>query len=291
MLFYLITLIEAYEKLFSKIQTKAIFLECYYSTTNLALCYVCEKNSIKTIDIQHAIQVDTHYMYTNFSAIPREGYSLIPDYFWIWSDYKKDRIEKWANKTIKHKVLIGGNIQYIHRFLNNNIIIDDKLFPKNKINILLALDLEVTFKDFIIDSLKKVSNEYLWHLRDHPSQGQNLIEKKILKNISSLNNLEYLYSNKIPLFEFAHNIDISITFNSTVSYELRDIYMIPSIIITEDKKALDRNGIFFARDLDEFLFKLDFITKNLSQIKKEIKPEEIVLNEEYINSSIKKILN
>jgi hypothetical protein len=279
--------IEAYEYILNRIRPKIIFVECYYSLSNLALIHVAHIYKIKIVDIQHAIQVDTHYMYTNFYNHPKEGYTMLPNYFWVWDNKSLKQIREWSQKTSKHKAILGGNI-YTTFFKNipkNNL----NIYPSGKINILLALDTNKNYVDYIKEVILEDKN-YIWHLRDHPAHNYNLIKEKEFDKIEG-ENIEFYYSNKVKLIEYLHNVDVTITFGSTISFIGKELYKIPSIIISNDFSLKDQDGIFYARSKNEFVDKINYICANLKKIRKNIKIENTVKSKVSINECVTYLIN
>jgi hypothetical protein len=90
------------------LQPKALF---YSSFTGWApLTWACRNLGIPTIDIQHGGQSSYHYLTTHWTKVPAEGYELMPDYFWCWSETNRRFIEPWLpGGARRHVPLVGGN--------------------------------------------------------------------------------------------------------------------------------------------------------------------------------------
>ncbi|MGP9468261.1 hypothetical protein ACT3RU_14785 [Halomonas sp. TP35] len=59
-----------------------------------ALVCAAKKLGIKTVDLQHGVQAGWSPVYNRWQAIPRQGYELLPDVFWVWGDYDANKIRE-----------------------------------------------------------------------------------------------------------------------------------------------------------------------------------------------------
>ena len=67
--------------LFKHISPRAIFLSCYYDPIQFGLINNCHINNIISVELQHGSQ-GINPMYQGWKKIPKNGYSLLPNYFW-----------------------------------------------------------------------------------------------------------------------------------------------------------------------------------------------------------------
>ena len=98
-------------KLLQKINPVAGFSIPYYWDIAMAFNLACRKLGIKSVDIQHGLQNESHVAYANWNAVPPEGYGLLPSYFLCWSDFEVKLINHWRKKKIQtHQPVAIGNL-------------------------------------------------------------------------------------------------------------------------------------------------------------------------------------
>jgi hypothetical protein len=170
----------------------AYFL-CYYSSLLYPLIGACNKLGIKTTDIQHGGQGPGHYSYDNWSVCPREGYALLPKYFWNWDDNSASIINAWASKSAGHRAVAIGNpwTDVSVRLYNT---------PPDYTGYVLVNMNEMVAEDFIVETIRHFGQQYKWVLRMHPRtiHNRHVLENQIKdQGIGEFVRIED--SNKIPL--------------------------------------------------------------------------------------------
>lgn len=92
-----------------RIRPRLAFIVGYYGIEGMAFVLACRRNAVSVVDIQHGVQGSFHPAYAAWPA-PSNGrlHTLLPDFFWVWSDWERSVIEQWATKT-SHRVIVGGN--------------------------------------------------------------------------------------------------------------------------------------------------------------------------------------
>ena len=78
----------------------------------MALSLACSRLKINLVDYQHGSQNDFHPMYSNWNSVPKEGYEIIPDYFWMWGNIFAKKIKIWSSIINKHNTFVGGNLWF-----------------------------------------------------------------------------------------------------------------------------------------------------------------------------------
>jgi len=279
-------------KLFKNITCKAIFIEGYYATDfNYALTCVAHNFNIKTIDIQHGLQTNTHYSYSNFTVIPQEGYELLPNFFWVWHKNNEEIINQWAKKSSKHIPIIGGHIFYTY-LKKSNILKNNKIrefYPKNRINILITLGRQEDYSNEITKAINISTNKnIIWHFREHPTNF-NVFEDKIKNSLLNRKDIEYKFSTSENLYALFPYVDIHITDFSTVAFELIDFEKVPTIFTKFNESFSNVNGFYYSSDANKILETIEWLIKNFNEIKKNIQPNYINYGVSYISNAVKKI--
>ena len=90
---------------------RLVFVNCYYSLEGAALMLACKRCGIMSIDMQHGVQGNLHFAYGAWANVPHEGYDLLPDRFWCWSETEVRTIRSWTDERNGHHVpMLGGNL-------------------------------------------------------------------------------------------------------------------------------------------------------------------------------------
>tara|TARA_Y100000294_G_scaffold177740_1_gene204570 strand:+ start:1090 stop:2568 length:1479 start_codon:yes stop_codon:yes gene_type:complete len=276
-------------KIFLKqLKPKIVFFNCYYLYENFSLILACKDLGIKTVDIQHGGQELYHLMYSNWFKPQKNGYELLPEYFWVWGKNQKN--DGFLNhKKTKHKYMVGGKLQlnfwkknknYFDKYLKE----EKKLFLSNAKKYDKIIMFAVTFEipDIVIDLIKSSPKNWLWLFRYHPRHTNMAgIEKKLykLKNF----NVEFKFSSKVDLNFLLNNITHVIVEYSSVIYDA-EYFNVSSIILNKKKifKKYNSKKMLFSENKKNIL---NFIKKNNKTKGKNC----IISNEKFAISAVNKI--
>lgn len=108
------SLLERLASVFTRIlqvaEAQLVIVECFYGMTGLAAILAARRRKIVSLDVQHGVQGALHFAYGPWTACPAEGYTLLPDRFWCWTDADAKQINSWAGETApRHGAFTGGN--------------------------------------------------------------------------------------------------------------------------------------------------------------------------------------
>jgi hypothetical protein len=92
------------------VQPRAILLVCYYETCYLSLISAARQRGIPTADLQHGMNGTVHAAYTHWTAVPDEGYDVLPDLFLTWGEPSRDNLRRWWSAPTRHRALIAGRL-------------------------------------------------------------------------------------------------------------------------------------------------------------------------------------
>ena len=194
---YIKILKSIYKKILLKNNIDEVYILCYYVSEMYAMNLATSELDIPSWDIQHGGQGGLHIAYTNFNAIPKTGYKLLPKKFWAWDTASASEIAKWVSTQEFHDVEAKGNpwIEYCVRRYTAEIDTTKKiiLYTMQPIG-------DSLLDPYIIDTIKKTPPDYIWWLRLHPRQ---LKEKAKLYNLldkyNLLNRVNIEDATKLPL--------------------------------------------------------------------------------------------
>jgi len=202
---------------------KKVFISCYYSIFSMCIIYTCKKNRIATVDIQHGVQDYNHSAYGKWKNVPKEGYNVLPDEFYCYSEKESLVINEWIkqNKCMGHKVRIIGNL-WLNKWNKNNnytektlkyLNVLKKSYGEKKVALITLQDLNTFFDTaWFLNVIKKFSKEMLWMIRMHPC---NKDLPEILNAFKSLDSVELNLATNLPLPILIKFADIHITAYST----------------------------------------------------------------------------
>jgi hypothetical protein len=232
-----------------KIKPKVGLIVSYYYDAGMAFNKACKKYGIESIDIQHGVQGPYHLAYCNWIKMPSVGYNLLPDVFWVWSEYEQREIINTNQNSIKHTTRVATN-HFLNIWKNNSnsfIIKYDKKFneinnnDKKKILLTLSPDTDSLMFD-TYKALSLIQNEYNIYIRLHPNMLYELDRyKKYFDSINFLN-YEIELSSSLPLYAILRNIDLHITAQSSTVIESAE-FGVFSIITSEYGAALYESQI------------------------------------------------
>jgi len=234
---YFVRIIQTYKM-------KICFKVCWYDHVGMALSWACKELTIPCYDLQHGIAGATiSRAYSSWSSIPPEGYNLIPDGFWCWTDSDAKAIRSWGSKlSTPIKVFVGGNV-WNRVWKDNKLSITPSLNNKVKSdNIKILFTLQPMWSsavpDLLADLIKKSPIGWTWLIRCHPMNMENmsLIDCE-LKKINTNSIIDLVNTTKQLLPSVLMNVDIHITGWSAVVFDAKE-FGIKSILCHPSAKIL-----------------------------------------------------
>lgn len=225
-----------YIKAFKKYRPKLIVISNWRNAKQMPLTMAAKELEIPCIEINHGYYGQdcfTHFKWTNE---PKNGYELRPDYYWCWTKRSSDIMNKEAlrGKAIAGyppKIFIWGNM--LKEKYHDEECKLKKLLPKNKKIILVTLNNVISrdeYPKWFLDLVSDTEEEFFWLFRKHHAStfsGQDVL----CNEIECLNNTEWRYSSEWPLLLLLENVDVHVTYNSSVVIEAA-FMGVPSIILS-----------------------------------------------------------
>ncbi|MBG15666.1 MAG: hypothetical protein CL853_04865 [Crocinitomicaceae bacterium] len=281
----------SFEKLFisvlSSSKPKIIFCKMFYSVENMGLNLAAKKLGIKVIDIQHGKNGKYNHMMSCWSRFPKNGYKLLPDFFWTWGDYFSTNINTHFPKNLsKHHTISGGNLwlsKCIHQnpfeLTENESVFLEKIKSKNCILFALQpIDKENTIPEWVINAIIETP-EYFWLIRRHPRQSTSDVN---YKNTNELENVDTEFASTIPLSVLLNNCIYNITLWSSVCIDALEFNVKSAIIHQEGFKIYEKeigDGVFdYCTNEHELKLVLKKTKKTHLNQKKMISDPEIIKN-------------
>jgi hypothetical protein len=256
---------ELWKHVFSIQQPKICLCICYYSNPMFGMCVAATEMGIRTLDMQHGGQGYLHPAYY-FTNVKKGGYNTVPGYFWSWDATSFDSLQQWLPKDKAHSAILEGN-PWIDYVANESLegYVQDK---KKKILLTLQVGLVPLLPPFVIEAIRKTTDEYIWWLRLHPRMAQEEVKQivAVLKREGLFHKVEMKMATDLPLPMLLNN---SVAHLSSYSGSINEAAMmgVPlNIIIHEIGKTAysglidDNLAVYFEPAMNGNLF--DFITEN-----------------------------
>jgi len=153
------------------VQPRALLFVCYYETCYLSLISAARQRSIPTVDLQHGMNGTVHAAYTHWTALPADGYDVLPDWFLTWGRPSSDNLRRWWSAPTRHRALIGGR----HDLDPTAPLTDDAQVAALAGHVRAAARcMLVTLQDqpldaALLDEMRAAPADWVWLLRPHPS--------------------------------------------------------------------------------------------------------------------------
>jgi len=236
-----------YLKIFSKVKPKIGFFVCYYGTKGMAFNLACHEFGIPSVDIQHGVAGEFHRAYGKWNSIPRNGFELLPIFFWCWSEVEAESINKWRLKESGCHIPIVGGYLGIQKWLSENTAFSkykekaQEIIRPDKINLLVTHQ-GIKLPKWFIEIIKHASPHYKWFIRLHPKPKRSMKNIDDIMTVEKNENVDIENATELPLMALLERIDIHITLWSSTVLEAKQ-FGVPSIVIHENGKDLFKNEI------------------------------------------------
>lgn len=231
-----------FQHIIEKNKTEYAFLICYYWDWAMALIHACRENGVKTIEIQHGSQ-ENWFPYVKWANIPDNGYNMLPDYFWCWTEGETKQINNWAESIGRHLAFKGGHA-WLSFFSTQSFI--QKAYKKQyerlaevkksgkKAILYTGQPLsDRLLNDSLIDVIKETAQNCIWWLRIHPRLLDNMETFQQEVREFGINHLvEVVDASLLPLPLLLQYTDLHITQESSSVIEAY-LFNVPSIILSE----------------------------------------------------------
>ena len=151
--------------------TRIAFFTEYYSSRAMASILACRAVGIPTVDVQHGVAGEFHFAYGRWRCVPVGGYSLLPEWFWCWSDEDAAAIDDWAASS-PHRTTVGGVPMLPRDWCRSRGLSDERsssLGVLRRIRVLYTLNPdEAPGCSPALQLVSSSPREWTWILRCHP---------------------------------------------------------------------------------------------------------------------------
>ena len=155
------------------VRPRALALICHYYPVGMGVVWACHEQGVRTLELQHGMNGDCHPGYTHWTAVPPEGYALLPDVFSTWGETSLGNIMRWWPRNgHPHRAVIGGRPDLdvgagldAHAAAAAEVL--TPLKARHRRTILVSLAAE-SIDPLFTDIIAKAPRDWLWLLRSHP---------------------------------------------------------------------------------------------------------------------------
>lgn len=279
---YINLLVEYFKQRIKTSNAKLGILQCWYGTVGMAFCMACNQMKIECVDIQHGIAgASDHVQYSKWEKIPKNNYyNCMPSCFWCWSVEDANAINAWNDGKNNLNTIVGGKtINLLWKNQSSEIVRYyqkkfDEIFDKKRSLILLTLQPIVEYPEWLVELIKESKNYLYWGIRQHPTINEK--QKKFIRRIECLENVNWKDTTKIPLEILLQNVDVHITGFSSVILDAEE-FGVKSIML--DKLSRERFMLQFKRGN---LILAESKEELINSIRTCLKKEKLVINHKYL---------
>ena len=260
-----------FSKWFQRIRPKVLFVTCWYTPLmTMAAILAANRLGIRTVDVQHGQQGLTHFAYTYWTRGPRDGYEIMPKYFWVWGEDEAENIRNTSHKVIDpSKVLAGGNAWLngwrdkssdLYSLFSSSIDQANELRAGAVKVILVTLQVEAAVEP-LVKIIKSSPEHWRWWLRLRWNMFDKQKQLEQMLNETGKSNYEIEQASRLPLYALMQKADAHVTWWSTCAIEAT-AFGLRTILIHENgldafRKQVERGEMVFAENTDAVLKSLE----------------------------------
>lgn len=218
------------------------FVNTYYSLEGQAFVLAARRLRLRSIDVQHGIQGPHHVAYGRWSMFPVEGYSTLPDEFWVWGHDEAATINSWRGQCATHLPRITGNF-WLQRWRNERDPIVARYVEEarklrsvdsNKTHVLVCLTWGVPEGETtkLLDAAKLCGPSTIFWWRLHPVFAHRSAEFARVVASHGLDSSQVEQATNLPLFALLRAADVTLAHSSTTIREAAE-FGVPSIVTSD----------------------------------------------------------
>ncbi len=249
---------------FEECEIKLLRHANYYSLDSMAMTLAARRCNIEIENIQHGSQSKDHPAFGRWNVAQTDGYDLLPSMFSCWDKESVTILKQSFSSSAKHNVRLS-KYSWVEAWKKNEIhynFDEIKSFARGKFNILLTLQPSIDgIQDFVLDAIKKTSDDVCWWIRIHPRQltnhSVNFIKDSLPQTTSKIS---VDLASTSPLPAILSITDLHITAFSSSVYEA-SLFNVPTLIT--HKMGVDYYGQNLKNLNAHFCNNIDLITEKI----------------------------
>jgi hypothetical protein len=219
-----------YDPLLESIQPRLV-LFVGQNVSSHAAALSCIKRGIPCVDIQHGAGAMTpdNLKWFGWRQVPKGGYELLPDYFWVWGESAVRQIEQsMGGAANHHQPILGGNV-WLSQFRRPSAKSSRSNSSAKRILITLSYLAIEPIPPHLWEAVSSLPESWEWMIRMHPLEAGGGLDK-LEAQIPRIPNVEFRNASTGLLPELLLSSDIHITQYSSTCIEAAALG-IPTIFI------------------------------------------------------------
>jgi len=160
-----------FERLLKHIRPKAVFLTCFYNDILYGVILAARRLNIPSVEVERWFTQCGDLCVSNWTQVPEEGYELIPDYYWVWSEDSTPALDSWPRKSSHNLAPIVAGHLFMQRELKR-VPISPR--PAGKERVMLVTLEEMPHKNIanlipevVARAMEMAPDSWLWIFRQH----------------------------------------------------------------------------------------------------------------------------
>ena len=209
-----------FEKMFRKMGTKAVFLDCWYTWESFAATLAARRAGVLSIELQHGVQG----LHMSGYAGWRESYELMPELFWVWGQQASEALRQ--RNAFDIRTVVGGNC-WLNAWRNNEwsnafsqeIARAKALRGGQSLVVLVTLQPGVD-EEPVLDAIKRSPRDWHWLVRIHRRERTTDRYAALAARLEGIHPHVLIDEpTGLPLYALIGAIDVHVTGASTCALE------------------------------------------------------------------------
>jgi hypothetical protein len=233
-----------YRSWLRRLRPGAALIPGYSSTETMGLIAACREAGIASYDIQHGVQGAEHFAYRAWTALPKEGYELLPSRFWCWGEEEARAINRWGEAAPGRHVAFRGGNPCLEIYGRDGRPVATALAggARPAVRVLYTLQAAYALPDFVVEAMRRSPPEWSWWLRVHPQYWETREPIRDSLRRAGLSGFVIDEASDYPLASVLTVSDVHVTDFSSSVLEAADLG-VPSVVVS------DRGRLFFASQI------------------------------------------
>jgi hypothetical protein len=259
-----------YSQVFKQAQPSVAFGLCYYSNEMFGMNLAAKELGITSVDMQHGTIGELHVAYS-FSSLPKNGYDLLPDEFWVWDLLTYEYLKKQFSANSNIAVKLSGNPWL--REASQSVVYSELDRLDKPMVLYTHQPLRPPIDSYLLETIGVTKSKYAWWLRLHPktsaaerSEIHNLLAHYDLLHVVEIDNASEL---PLPILLSKAAVHISKFSGSIIEAALMGV---PNIVLEEvgtrtfEELIADNKAIGIEKPTKEIL--IDCIQNSINRMPK-----------------------
>ncbi len=211
---------DVFERMFRKMGTKAVFLDCWYTWESFAATLAARRAGVLSIELQHGVQG----LHMSGYAGWRQSYELMPHLFWVWGQQASDALHERNSFDIR--TVVGGNC-WLNAWRNDEspnafrheIARANALRGRQSMVVLVTLQPGID-EEPVFDAIARSPRDWQWLIRIHRKDRTTDRYSALAARLEGLHpHILIDEPTELPLYALVGAIDVHITGASTCALE------------------------------------------------------------------------